>query len=385
VLTSAPDDPTIHATATEACNDIDDNCDGVTDEEDAIGCVSYYQDVDSDDHGSWTVAPRCLCYPDQGTLFTALAAGDCNDLDANVYFGAVEVCNGVDDTCDGFTDEWFDDWDVDGLADCVDPDDDGDGVDDTLDCAPYDPFMTPGKLEECNGIDDNCVDGVDEAGSFGCFDYWLDVDGDQMGSDLHPPQCLCGPDVVTHYTAEEAGDCYDSNANAFDGAPETCNIIDDDCDGQIDEGVASPCGDCSTVCILQMGAEGVVPFVLGASEGVELTADGALTLVNTPGDGTYAHTLEGWQDAPTLWDRLWLEVEVPETGAAVAVSYRTASSVLELDVAQWQGPFGPFAAGVLPVEVDQIAPFLEIELRLISTNLNANPILRGVSFIAWKQ
>ena len=39
-----------------------------------------------------------------------------------------ESCNGVDDDCDGQTDEGFEDLDKDGLADCVDDDIDGDGV-----------------------------------------------------------------------------------------------------------------------------------------------------------------------------------------------------------------------------------------------------------------
>jgi hypothetical protein len=333
------------------------------------------------------VAPRCLCGPDQGTLYTALEAGDCDDLNAEIFFGAIEKCNGIDDTCDGFTDEWFEDVDVDWIADCVDPDDDNDGVDDLLDCAPYDPTKTPGAPELCNGVDDNCVDGIDEPGSEGCVDYWLDVDGDEMGSDIYPSKCLCEADLVNHYTADQAGDCNDANPDAYEGALEVCNVIDDDCDGAIDEGVSSPCNDCSTVCVLQLGAQGLISFDLavGTGVGVELLPDGALTLQAPPGEGTYTHALSGWEDAPTLWDRLWLEVEVPATGASVNVRYRTAASENELDVAIWQGPFGPFTTGLLPVEINQVAAALQVELTLISTDINANPILRDISFIAWKQ
>lgn len=63
-------------------------------------------------------------------------AADCDDTDPAIHPGAVEVCNGVDDNCDGVTDEGFVDTDGDGLADCIDPDDDNDGVPDVSDCAP---------------------------------------------------------------------------------------------------------------------------------------------------------------------------------------------------------------------------------------------------------
>ncbi len=50
-----------------------------------------------------------------------------------------DSCNGIDDDCDGMTDEGHRDGDGDRQADCVDPDDDNDGVADSLDCWPFDP------------------------------------------------------------------------------------------------------------------------------------------------------------------------------------------------------------------------------------------------------
>lgn len=383
----APNDPEVHLNAQEACNGIDDDCDGLTDEMDATGCIPYYLDSDSDGQGTDTVPPTCLCYPDPATLYTAFGWGDCDDLSDSTYVGALELCNGVDDDCDGFTDEWLPDFNLDGEADCVDDDDDGDGAPDSEDCAPFDPTVTPGAVEVCNGKDDNCEDGADEPGSLGCFDYMLDVDGDGMGKDDYPSKCLCEPNPLTHYTAEVYGDCNDANPAVFDDAVEVCNYIDDDCDGLTDEGVASPCGDCSSVCILQLGAEGLLPFDLtqGEATGVVLTGDGALTLEAAPGQGVYTHVVTGWVDAPTLWDRVWLEVEVPSSGASVSLRYRTAEDSAVLPAAEWAGPFGPFTTGLLPVEIDQIASVLELELTLTSTDPNANPLLRDVSFITWKQ
>ena len=383
----APNDPEIYDGAQEVCNGIDDDCDGLTDEMDATGCVPYYLDSDSDGQGTDTVPPTCLCAPDPATLYTAFGWGDCDDLSATTYVGAIELCNGVDDDCDGFTDEWLADFDLDGEADCIDDDDDGDGVVDSEDCAPYDPTITPGAVEVCNGKDDNCEDGADEVGSLGCFEYLLDVDGDGMGKDGYPSACLCEPNPLTHYTAEIDGDCNDANPAVFLGAEEVCNFIDDDCDGLTDEEVASPCGDCSSVCILQLGAEGLIPFDLtqGQASGVVLLPDGALTLDSSPGVGTYTHVVNGWTQAPTLWDRVWLEVEVPSSGASIALRYRTADTEGDLAAAEWAGPFGPFTTGLLPVEIDQVASVMELELSLESTDPNANPVLRDVSFITWKQ
>jgi hypothetical protein len=110
-------DPAIHPGAAETCNGRDDDCDGLTDE----GVTgTWYADADGDGSGAGPVVAACAAAPG-----LAAAADDCDDAAADVHPGAVEVCNGRDDDCDGFVDEgvalrFYLDHDRDGFGDPAD-------------------------------------------------------------------------------------------------------------------------------------------------------------------------------------------------------------------------------------------------------------------------
>lgn len=88
-------DLTIYPGATEVCDGVDNNCDNIVDEDPAMcDAPDYY--VDNDNDGVFG--------EDCGACDQPYAV-DCNDADATIYPYAEEVCDGVDNNCDGVIDE----------------------------------------------------------------------------------------------------------------------------------------------------------------------------------------------------------------------------------------------------------------------------------------
>ena len=119
---------------------------------------------------------------------------DCDDDDAAIHPGAEEECDGVDNDCDGQTDEgllqtWYADADGDGYGDASQSEEaceQGEGLaDNGQDCDDGDADINPDAEELCNGWDDNC-DGLadDEDPSLSAAPSWyVDADGDGWGNE----------------------------------------------------------------------------------------------------------------------------------------------------------------------------------------------------------
>jgi hypothetical protein len=150
----------------------------------------------------------------------SIALGDCDDSNDDVHPDALEECNGLDDNCNDVVDEGFGDADGDGTADCQDAEE-CDGVDNDGDGEVDEGFPD----EDADGIADclgrEICDGIDNDGD-GEVDEDFDFDGDgytECGSESTP------------------ADCDDTDPDVYPGAEEIeGDLVDNDCDSLVDEG-----------------------------------------------------------------------------------------------------------------------------------------------------
>ena len=219
---------------------------------DCDGEIEAFGDNDADGHDSCT---------------------DCDDEDPDVYPGAVEVCDGMDTDCDGIIILEEQDLDGDGFIFCID------------DCGPENADIHPGAVELCDMIDNNC-DGVLGA------EELVDEDGDGWA----PCQ----------------GDCDDEVPGTNPGMPELCNGVDDDCDGALGEPEAT-----------DDDGDGYAPCLGDCDDTDDEVHPGAFDVfgsaVDTDCDGVIGGTDTGFGPAVGLEADLliWLEAECLYHGMAI--------------------------------------------------------------------
>ena len=92
-------DATVNPDADEYCDGVDNNCDGLTDEEDSIDATIWYIDVNSDGYGEDNTFNELSCEQPDGYVDNA---DDCEPFDAESYPSATEIPDdGIDQDCDG--------------------------------------------------------------------------------------------------------------------------------------------------------------------------------------------------------------------------------------------------------------------------------------------
>ena len=214
----------------------------VEDEAPAPECmVPAFVDADGDGFGGEEAG--FLCAPREGFAFVD---GDCDDEDPGAFPGADEVCDQIDNDCDGVVDDgfevstWFPDLDEDGFGNrdagvesCAQPD--PTMILEGGDCNDLDPAQNPSAIEVCNGIDDDCDSFADDEDEDilpeSLSAYFLDLDGDGYGDPATElRQCEPLPDYVLNNL-----DCNDIAPLINPEAAETCDNVDNDCNGLADE------------------------------------------------------------------------------------------------------------------------------------------------------
>jgi hypothetical protein len=214
----------------EDCDGRDDDCDGSTDESLTRECGIAV--------GACAVGTE-TCEAGRWTGCTATTPG-------------TETCNRVDDDCDGTTDEgttrtFFRDADGDGYGiasatttACTAPD----GYSEMAgDCNDSCRTCRPGGAEVCDGmLDENCVGGVDEGCACSSGDSRACPEGVETG------ECTAGTQTCS-------GGAWGSCAGQRGPMLETCNARDDDCDARIDESLVQGCGPATEAGVCRRGTQ----------------------------------------------------------------------------------------------------------------------------------
>ncbi len=159
---------------------------------------------------------------------------DCDDGDARISPDATETCDGEgrDEDCDPSTlagDEGDGDGDGAVRAACCNAQPDG-ALRCGDDCADAEPGIGPGAVEVCNRLDDDCDGRVDEEGG---TVFYADADRDGYGDAARPAATGCRAPAGT---SADARDCDDGDAAVSPGAREVCDGDDETCDARSDEG-----------------------------------------------------------------------------------------------------------------------------------------------------
>jgi len=231
----------IHPDAAEECDEVDNDCDTLVDEPDAIDAPTFYADTDTDGYGDPDVS-QVACEAPSGFVSNSM---DCDDTDSTINPAGTEVCGGGDEDCDGIIDDadatvtgtttFYEDADSDTYGNaasttdaCVAP---TGFVSDATDCDDTDGDVHPAATEMCDSVDNNCDGTTDEDTAADARNWYLDADSDAYGLASSTTTACNWP---VGYAAVR-GDCDDTDASVNPGATESWyDGIDADCAGDSD-------------------------------------------------------------------------------------------------------------------------------------------------------
>lgn len=247
-----------HPGGSEVCGGVDEDCDGLVDDDDpsVTATTTWYLDADTDGYGGATSVSTC-----SAPAGYAGVGGDCDESRSDVHPGGAEICDAADtdEDCDGLADDedasatgqatWYTDADEDGYGAAAVQSCDAPPGSVTLDgdCDDSDDNLSPGEPELCDGsgVDEDCDGLANEADPdvVGMSTFYADADGDGFGDAATATEaCFATAGVVT-----DSADCDDTDAGVNPAAAELCDDLDtdEDCDGLADDADDSATGQSS--------------------------------------------------------------------------------------------------------------------------------------------
>ena len=235
----------INPDAAERCDGEDNDCDGDIDEPDAEDAETYYADTDGDSYGDPKLTAVGCAAPsgyvdnmadcdDTDAAISPDGEEVCDEVDND--------CSGDIDDSPVDIQQYYADADSDGYGDadsstesCDVPS--GYTTDDT-DCDDTDATVSPDGEEVCDEVDNDCDGTTDEDDAADASTWHADSDGDGFG-DADSTTAAC--DVPSGYVADDT-DCDDDDGDTWPGATEVCgDRVINDCDGTLSDAF-SACG-----------------------------------------------------------------------------------------------------------------------------------------------